>query len=57
MPDTEPTIDQVRASIQRAGLSLTDDELEKMRRSAVRLAHWAETTRELISPDTEPAYL
>lgn len=57
MPDAEPTTDHVRAAIQRAGLSLTEDELEKMRQSAARLERWAETTRELVNPDTEPAYL
>lgn len=55
MPETEPSIDDVRAAAQRAGLSLTDEELYKLRRSAGRMKTWGEAIRASIAPEDEPA--
>jgi hypothetical protein len=54
MPE-EPSVDEIRTAVERAGLTLTNEELSKLQRSAARYNVWRETIRSYLSPEIEPA--
>jgi hypothetical protein len=55
MPEAEQSIDEIRAAVERAGLTLADEELAKLQKSTARYSVWRETIRSYLSPEIEPA--
>lgn len=49
------TLEELRTSAQRAGLRLSENELERLLPGVIRARQQAATLRELIGADDEPA--
>jgi hypothetical protein len=47
-------LEHVRATMQHAGLSATDEELLRLAASLARIRAMAEVVREVVSPEHEP---
>jgi len=53
--EREITLDNLRTTAQRAGLELSDDELQRLLPGVIRAKKQAGELRALVSLDTEPA--
>ena len=53
--EREITLDDLRTTAQRAGLELSDDELQRLLAGVIRSKKQAGELRALISLETEPA--
>ena len=51
----EPTLEQLKSMAQSRGLTLSDDELQKLLPGVVRARKQAAELRELLTPSDEPA--
>jgi hypothetical protein len=55
MTNRNETVESLRAGAERAGLTLTDEELERLRRGVERATGWGEVVRRIAGMESEPA--